>query len=208
MFATRWFRVGACLTVVMAAASMTSGCTSPTYGTGTSAMAQLGDDLGQSVSLTPQEPKNKGVKYQPRPTLVMPAQASKETLVEPQQTVANKDNPQWVESPEETRARLVKEADENSDSSTYVSPLAKNGIEGGRQTTAAQTKAYREARALQKGAYIDQRRVISDPPTQYRQVDDPTKLDDLGEPELKKAKQRKKDAAVANSGSKWWNFLQ
>jgi hypothetical protein len=171
-------------------------------------MAQLGDDLGQSVSLTPQEPKNKGVKYQPRPTLVMPAQASKETLVEPQQTVANKDNPQWVESPEETRARLVKEADENSDSSTYVSPLAKNGIEGGRQTTAAQTKAYREARALQKGAYIDQRRVISDPPTQYRQVDDPTKLDDLGEPELKKAKQRKKDAAVANSGSKWWNFLQ
>ncbi len=45
-------------------------------------------------------------------------------------------------------------------------------IEGGRQTTEAQTKAYREARALQKGAYIDQRRFISDPPTEYRQVDD------------------------------------
>lgn len=208
MLATRWFRIGACLTVVMAAGSMATGCTSPTYGTGTSAMAQLGDDLGQSVSLAPAEPKNKGVKYQPRPTLVMPAQASKETLVEPQQTVANKDNPQWVESPEETRARLVKEADENSDSSTYVSPLAKNGIEGGRQTTEAQTKAYREARALQKGAYLDQRRFISDPPSQYRQVDDPAKLEDLGEPELKKAKQRKKDAAIANSGNKWWNFLQ
>ena len=62
MLATRWFRVGACLTVVMAAGSMATGCTSPTYGTGTSAMAQLGDDIGQSVSLAPQEPKNKGVK--------------------------------------------------------------------------------------------------------------------------------------------------
>lgn len=208
MLATRWFRVGACLTVVMAAGSMATGCTSPTYGTGTSAMAQLGDDIGQSVSLAPQEPKNKGVKYQPRPTLVMPAQASKETLVEPQQTVATKDNPQWPESPEETRARLVKEADENSDNPSYRSPLASSAIEGGRQTSEAQTKAYREARALQKGAYIDQRRYISDPPTEYRAVDDPAKLDDLGTPEQKKAKQRKKDAAVANSGTKWWQILQ
>ncbi|TCU19002.1 hypothetical protein [Rhizobium sullae] len=207
MLATRWFRVGACLTVVVAAGSITSGC-SPTYGTGTTAMSQLGDDLGQSVSLAPREPKNKGVKYTPRPTLVLPAQASKETLVEPQQTIASKENPQWVESPEETRARLVKEADENEDKYTYVSPLAKNGVEGGRQTTEAQTKAYREARALQKGAYLDQRRYISDPPTAYRQVDDPAKLEDLGEPELKKAKQRKKDAAVAGTGKKWWNFLQ
>lgn len=171
-------------------------------------MAQLGDDLGQSVSLAPREPKNKGVKYTPRPTLVLPAQASKEALVEPQQTIASKENPQWVESPEETRARLVKEADDNEDKYTYVSPLAKNGVEGGRQTTEAQTKAYREARALQKGAYLDQRRYISDPPTTYRQVDDPAKLEDLGEPELKKAKQRRKDAAVAGTGKKWWNFLQ
>jgi hypothetical protein len=208
MFATRWFRTGACLTVVMAAGSMTAGCTSPTYGTGTTAMSQLADDIGQSVSLAPKEPKNKGVKYQPRPTLVMPSQAETAALVEPQQTVASKDNPQWVESPEETRARLVKEADDNSDSSTYVSPLAKNGIEGGRRTTAEQTKAYREARALQKGAYLGERRFISDPPTEYRQVDDPAKLEDLGEPELKKAKQRKKDAAIAGTGKKWWNFLQ
>lgn len=208
MLATRWFHVGACLTVVVAASSMTSGCTSPTYGTGTTAMAQLGDDLGQAVSIAPREPKNKGVKYTPRPTLVMPAQASGETLVEPQQSIATAGNPEWVESPEETRARLVKEADDNSDKSTYVSPLAKNGVEGGRPTTEAQTKAYREARALQKGAYIDQRRFISDPPTEYRQVDDPAKLEDLGEPETKKDKQRKKDAAVAGTGKKWWNFLQ
>ena len=209
MLATRWFRIGACLTVVMAAGSMATGCTSPTYGTGTSAMAQLGDDIGQSVSLAPQEPKNKGVKYQPRPTLVMPAQASKETLVEPQKTIASKDNPEWVESPEETRARLVKEADENTDKSTYVSPLAKNGVEGGRKTAAQQAQAYREARAIQKGSTaVTERRFISDPPTEYRQADDPSKLEDLGEPEAKKEKQRKKDAAVAGTGKQWWNLLQ
>jgi hypothetical protein len=209
MFATRWFRAGACLTVVLAGSSMMSGCASgPTYGTDKTAFEQLTDDLGQSVSLTGAEPKNKGVKYTPRPTLVMPSQTAKETLVTPQQTIASKDNPQWVESPEETRARLVKDADENSDNPNYRSPLASSAVEGGRKTTEAQTQAYREARALQKGSYIDKRRFISDPPTEYRQVDDPAKLTDLGEPELKKQKQRKKDAAVANSGSKWWNFLQ
>jgi hypothetical protein len=161
----------------MAAGSMATSCTSPTYGTGTSAMAQLGDDIGQSVSLAPQEPKNKGVRYQPRPTLVLPADASKETLVEPQQTVASKDNPEWVESPEETAAE--------------------------------QAQAFREARAAQKGAgAVTERRSISDPPTEYRQADDPSKLDDLGEPELKKQKQRKKDAAVAGTGKQWWNLLQ
>ena len=171
MLATRWFRVGACLTVVMAAGSMATSCTSPTYGTGTSAMAQLGDDIGQSVSLAPQEPKNKGVRYQPRPTLVLPADASKETLVEPQQTVASKDNPEWVESPEETRARLVQEADDNEDKSRYVSPLAKNGIEGGRKTAAEQAQAFREARAAQKGAgAVTERRSISDPPTEYQET--------------------------------------
>jgi len=186
---------------------MSSCASSPTYGTDKTAAEQLADDLGQSVSLVGPGPKNKDVKYTPRPTLVLPADAQKETLVQPQQTVASKDNPQWVESPEETRARLVKEADENEDNPGYRSPLANNQIEGGRRTTEAQTQAYRDARALQKGAYVDQRRFISDPPQGYRSVDDPTKLDDLGTPELKKAKQRKKDAAVANSGTKWWQFL-
>jgi hypothetical protein len=209
MIATRWFRVGACLTVAAAAGAMMSSCaSSPTYGTGKTSAEQLVDDLGQSVSLVGPDAKNKGVKYTPRPTLVMPAEASKETLVQPQQTIASKDNPGWVESPEETRARLVEEADANEGKSTYRSPLANNDVEGGRRTTEAQTQAYREARALQKGSYIDQRRYISDPPQGYRTVDDPAKLDDLGTPEAKKAKDRKKDAAIANSGTKWWQFLQ
>jgi len=210
MLSKRWFRLGACLTVAMAGSAMISSCTSgPRYGTDKTAFQQLTDDLGQSTSLTGAEPKNKGVKYNPRGGLVVPATAAaKETLVAPQQSIASKDNPEWIESPEETRARLVKEADENSDKSNYQSPLANNQIEGGRRTTEAQTKAYREARAIQKGGYIDQRRSISDPPAEFRQVDDPAKLDDLGEPELKKMKKKKKDAAVAGSGKQWWNLLQ
>ncbi|KQV68246.1 hypothetical protein [Rhizobium sp. Root1220] len=209
MVSTRWFRLGACLTVAVAGSSLITGCmSSPRYGTDKTAMQQLTDDLGQSTSLSGTEAKNKGVKYTPRPSLVLPSETAKATLVEPQQSIASKDNPQWIESPEETRARLVQEADENSDKSSYQSPLANNQIEGGRRTTEEQTKAYREARAIQKGAYIDQRRAISDPPTEYRQIDDPAKLDDLGVPELKKDKKKKKDAAIAGSGKQWWNLLQ
>jgi hypothetical protein len=192
----------------MAGGAMITGCMgSPRYGTDKTAMEQLTDDLGQSVSLTGDGPKNKGVKYSARPGLVLPSTAAKETLVEPQQSIASTANPAWIESPEETRARLVKEADENSDNPNYRSPLASDKVEGGRQTTEAQSKAYREARALQKGTYSD-RRFISDPPTEYRQVADPTKLDDLGEPELKKAKKKKKEAAIAGTGKQWWNLLQ
>jgi hypothetical protein len=200
--------LGVCLTVAVAGGSLISGCVgSPRYGTDKTAMEQLTDDIGQSVSLTGDGPKNKGVKYSARPGLVLPSEAAKQTLAEPQQTIASKDNPQWIESPEETRARLVKEADENSDNPNYRSPLASDKVEGGRKTTEAQTKAYREARAAQKGTYTD-RRYISDPPTEYRAVDDPAKLDDLGEPELKKAKKKKKEAAIAGTGKQWWNLLQ
>ncbi|KQV32311.1 hypothetical protein ASC97_01570 [Rhizobium sp. Root1203] len=209
MLPKRWFHLGVCLTVAMAGTSMMSGCTSgPRYGTDKTAFQQLTDDLGKSTSLTGAEPKNKGVKYTPRPGLVLPSTAEKDTLVEPQQSIASKDNPQWIESPEETRSRLVKDADDNSGKSSFRSPLASNAIEGGRRTTQEQTQAYRDARALQKGAYLDQRRSISDPPTEYRQADDPSKLDDLGEPELKKQKKKKKEAAVAGSGKQWWNLLQ
>lgn len=188
---------------------MMSGCTSgPRYGTDKTAFQQLTDDLGDSVSLTGNDPKNKGVRYAPRPSLVLPSDTAKESLVEPQKSIASKDNPEWVESPEDTRARLVKDADDNSDKSSFRSPLASSAIEGGRRTTEAQTKAYREARAIQKGANLDQRRYISDPPTEYRQVGDPAKLDDVGEPELKKQKKRKKEAAIAGSDKQWWNLLQ
>jgi hypothetical protein len=209
MLSKRWFRLGACLTVAMAGSAMISSCTSgPRYGTDKTAFQQLTDDLGQSTSLTGAEPKNKGVKYNAACRVWSPPRRprkrwSSRSSRSPARTIRSGSNRR-----KKPAARLVKDADDNSDKSNYQSPLATTQIEGGRRTTEEQTKAYREARAIQKGAYIDQRRSISDPPTEFRQVDDPSKLDDLGEPELKKMKKKKKEAAVAGSGKQWWNLLQ
>ncbi len=68
-------------------------------------------------------------------------------------------------------------------------------------------QAFRDARALQKGAYLDQRRLLSDPPAEYRQTQD-VALTDLGEPELKKEKRRKKEAKAAQQNSSWWMPFQ
>ncbi len=210
MLATHWFRMGACLSVVMAGCSLVSSCaSSPTYGTDKTAMEQLTDDLGQSVSLTGPDPKNKGVKYTPRPTLVLlkhrrrKRPSLRRSRRSPTRTIRNGLNrrrrPAPVSFRKPTRIRTIRITVRRSQA--LRSKAAK-------RTTEAQTKAYREARALQKGSYVDQRRYISDPPPGYRTVDDPAKLDDVGEPELKKQKKRKKDAAVANTGKQWWNLLQ
>ena len=70
--------------------------------------------------------------------------------------------------------------------------------------TAQQLEAYREARRIQDGRYTDRRRFISDPPLEYRKVEDPSKLTDLGESELAKEKRRKKEAEIAGTGQHWW----
>jgi len=98
-------------------------CTSPTYGTGKTAAEQLVDDLGNATSITGDQSK-RNLKYGPRPGLVVPAQARAEQLTTPQQNMANRENnPQWVESPEETRERLRDEADANKNNPHYRSPL-------------------------------------------------------------------------------------
>jgi len=214
MSMTQSFRMYRTVAGISFACLALSACTSPTYGTGKSASEQLLDDLGNATSITGDQTK-RNVKYNPRPGLVVPAQARAEQLAQPQQSLANREtNPQWPETPEEARERLRAEAEANKDNPNYRSPLlAGNGTNG--QMTETQkweafrkAKAFREARAIQKGAYIDQRRYISDPPTEYRQIDDPAKLDDLGEPELKKEKERKKNAALAGTGKSWWNPFQ
>ena len=53
----------------------------------------------------------------------------------------------------------------------------------------------------------NQRKYLTDPPLEYRSVPQ-DQLADLGEPELKKEKQRKKDAAMAGTGKSWWNPFQ
>jgi hypothetical protein len=209
MNTTNALRIATGLTVILTGCAMLSSCTSsPTYGTDKTAAEQLVDDLGSAASITGGSQKKDPVKYTPRPSLVVPPQTARTELTTPQVSVANRDNnPQWVESPEEARVRLRKEADANEFNADYKSPLLVGKGTAGQLTESQKWQAFRDARAQQKGAYTDQRRYLSDPPTEYRQVD-AAAADDLGEPEEKKAARRKKEAAVAKSDSKWWMPFQ
>jgi len=202
---TREFRVYAGIVGVVAGSFVLTGCIGgPTYGTDKTAGEHLIDDLGSAVSMGGDKPKN--VKYQPRPGLVLPPEGEKVALVQPQQTLATKDNPQWIEAPEETRQRLREEADANADRPGYVSPLAKSSANSRQLTAKEQQEAYREARKIQMGAYADKRRFLSDPPLEYRKLPEEA-VADLGEPEQVKARRRKKEASVKGSGKKWYQIF-
>ncbi|MGF0537126.1 hypothetical protein ACQQ2Q_03960 [Agrobacterium sp. ES01] len=202
------FRVGAGMAGILMSCVGLSGCLgSPTYGTDKTAIEQLADDLGDVASIGANPNKNTGEKYNPRPELVMPPNQETAQLVQPQQSLASKENPAWLETPEETRARLRKEADDNKDNPNYRSPLLVGYGSAGTQTEKQKWEAFREARKIQQGSYLDQRRFLADPPTEYRAAEAVT-LDDLGEPELKKAKRRKKEAKAAQQTSSWWMPFQ
>lgn len=203
-------RVGVSLAVLVVGCGAMSGClSSPRYGTDKTANEQLFDDLSDIASVSAATPKDKGVKYPNRPGLVVPPEKDRETLTQPQQSLASKDNPQWLESPEDARKRLAEEADENKHDVNYRSPLAQADSERNHLTEAQQTAAYRATRQDQAGTYVDQRRYLIDPPEQYREVSDPAALTDLGTPESKKEKQRKKDAVAAQqTNSSWWKPFQ
>ncbi|KAA0700086.1 hypothetical protein DTW90_09780 [Neorhizobium sp. P12A] len=206
MIAMHRVRVGVCFAALLAGCGMMSGCmSSPTYGTGKTANEQLFDDLSDIASISAVAPKDKGVKYPNRPGLVVPAENNRQQLAQPEQSLASKDNPQWLESPEDTRKRLIDDAEANKNNPNYRSPLAKADSASARMTETQQTAAYRAARQDQDGTYIDQRRYLIDPPQQYRQVSDPAALSDLGTPESKKEKKRKKDAEAAQGKATWWN---
>ncbi len=200
------FRVGGVAGLLLGCAALTGCMGSPTYGTDKTAMEQLADDLGSAVSIGTKQ-KTTTVKYNPRPSLVLPPKGNMQALAAPQQSVAGKDNPEWLESPEESRARLVAEADERRGDSSYRSPLLVGYGSNGTLTEKQKWEKFREARTLQKGAYLDQRRYLADPPAEFRQTDSAA-LTDIGEPELKKQKRRKKEAAAAKSGSSWWRPFQ
>ncbi|MCV3735390.1 hypothetical protein OCK02_04170 (plasmid) [Rhizobium sp. TRM96647] len=193
---------------LLGACAVLSGCIGgPTYGTDKSSGEQLMDDLGNAVMLKPGNGNDKKIAYQPRGGLVVPKQGEAPALVEPQKTLAStEDNPQWVESPEDMRDRLKEEATENERSIGYNSPLQTQNNTMRKLSTKEQLEQYREARKLEQGLYSDKRRYLSDPPLDYRKL--PAEAtEDLGEPERKKERRRKKEAEVANSGAKkWWPF--
>lgn len=202
------FRVSAGLFLIAAGTFPLASCmSSPTYGTDKTAAEQLMDDLGDAVSVIPPK-RDKNIAYKPRPDLVVPDEG-KLALAAPQESLANRENnPNWVESPEEMRQRLRKEASENED---YVrsSSLARQEETKRKLNVDQQRQAYRENRKAQAGVSTS-RRYLTDPPVEYREVSDPSVLSDLGESEKVKEKRRKKEAESAEKGSKkkqWWDPL-
>jgi hypothetical protein len=210
MKTTDVFRVGMGAAGVLAAALTLSGCVgAPTYGTDKTATEQLVDDIGSTVSIgTSRDEKKQGLKYNPRPTLVV-AKDQAGALPAPQASLANRENnPNWVESPEETRKRLRQEADENSDNPNYRSPLLAGKGQGGQLTETQKWEAFREAK--KNAGNTDPsapRRSLAEPPTQYRAAD-AAALQDLGTPEAQKEKERKKQAAAAGKDTSWWQIFQ
>ena len=201
---TRNIRVRTGLLGLLGGSLLLTGCMGPTYGTDKTAGEQLIDDLGNAVMIQPDNKAAKKIRYQPRGSLVVPK--DKLALANPQQSVASKDNPEWLENPEDMRERLRAEADENIENPNYRSPLVNQGTTNRKLSTAEQTQAYRDARRLQMGAYSDKRRYLSDPPIEYRRMPEEAQVD-LGEPEKQKERRRKKEAKAAKQGkSGWWPF--
>ncbi|RWX77127.1 hypothetical protein EPK99_15880 [Neorhizobium lilium] len=210
MKTTDMFRVGMGAAGLLAATLTLSGCVgSPTYGTDKTASEQLVDDLGSTVSIGARsDEKKQGLKYNPRPTLVV-AKNSTGSLPPPQASLANRENnPNWVESPEETRKRLRQEADENSDNPNYRSPLLSGKGQAGQMTESQKWEAFRKAKSDAEDTNPSApRRSLAEPPTQYRAADSAV-LQDLGTPEAQKEKERKKQAAAASKNSSWWQIFQ
>ncbi|HWU60789.1 MAG TPA: hypothetical protein VN112_02070 [Ensifer sp.] len=201
---TSWFRVAVgILGVTVSAAALTGCVSSPTYGTNKTAAEHLMDDVGSVLDITP-DTKNDKIAYQPNPKLVVPAR--KDQLAPPQPSLADaKNNPKWVESPEETRQRLREEADQQGNG--YRSPLLGQSAANQTKSLAEQRQAYREGRKIEQGIYSDKRRFLSDPPLDYRKVDQ-AELTDLGTPEKVKERERKKEAAAAKQTEhKWWDVF-
>jgi hypothetical protein len=209
------YRAGVTIGALIAASLALSGCMGPTYGTDKTSTAQLIDDLGNIVTIGSPR-KGADIEYKPRPAIVKPTETA--GLPAPQQNVTE-NNPAWVESPEETRARLLAEADANSGNSAFRSPLAKPETEKRPRvlgspraaeaappvTGAAQRQAFQQARRVQSGAYSDRRRFLSDPPLAYRQPAATAPVGELGESEREKEKRWKEEAAKEGTGRRsWW----
>jgi hypothetical protein len=209
MKATYAFRVGMGVAGVLASTLTLSGCIGgPTYGTDKTAMEQLGDDLGESISLGGKNADAKAsLKYNPRPSLVV-AKGQEQTLPAPQQSLASREsNPNWVESPEETRKRMREEADAHENDPNYRSPLLAGSGQGGQMTESEKWEAFRKAKAdAETVSVTGRRRSLSDPPAEFRSAD-ASVLSDLGEPESQKEKRRKAQAAEAKKGSEWWKLF-
>jgi hypothetical protein len=179
--------------VALSALFAATGCvSSPTYGTGKTAGAQLLEDVNNSMSLKP--PTQTKIAYQPRPELVKTAAGA---LPVPQET-ASKQPGVWPESPELKRARLRQEATDAQGDPLYV-PKIKNDLPTGNVTNVDPSSKeavaeFRKRKAINAAGSPTNRKYLSEPPLEYRDPVSTAAYGDLGEDEIKKERRLRAEA--------------
>ncbi len=221
IFSMRTVRFGLGAPMLIACFGLAGCIGSPTYGTDRSAGAQLASDL--TGILSPAAKRREPIDYKPRPELVKPAPGTKTAaLPPPQASVAAASNPQWPESPEQTRARLRAEATANQDDPSYRSPIVQDvalaqpsgdptltnnrgedsGVNAGKNMR-ANRKEFNKRLADTKQGSPNTRKYLSEPPLGYRQAAGSAPVGDIGEDEWKKDRRAK---AAARTGG--WSLRQ
>lgn len=200
-----------------------SGCmSSPTYGTDKTAMEQLTEDVSGAISLKP--PPREKIDYTPRPALVKPAAGQKGALPLPQDNIVQTASTQWPESPEQRRARIRATATANQDNPLYE-PEVINDVSVARQDSVADKNkpggdawdprlegikdtANRDEikRRLVETKQGDpnQRKFLSEPPTEYRVAASTAPQNEIGEDEYKKERRLKHQASKKGGLFSWW----
>lgn len=199
-----------------------SGCmSSPTYGTNKTASEQLVGDVTGILSLGPKERTR--IDYRPRPELVKPSSDAAANLPPPQQSVANAENPNWPESPEQKRERLVAKATENRDKPGFRPDIVNDIADGPASLTPSgpakavdagakspvgasqEREAFKKKLAESRQGSATSRKYLSEPPLVYREPSGTAPADELGEDELKK--ERRLKAAARKDGDWSWRDL-
>ena len=158
-----------------------SGCFGPTYGTNETQIDALVSDLGNSISLG-KKGGDEPINYAPRPDIVQPSTTT--TLPAPQENIVTSSEA-WPESPEELRARVLTDIENDRRDPNFVRS----------QSEAAELGASRGPNQRQVGGGT--RRYLTDPPSEYRIPAETAASDDIGKSEAEKERELK---AAQNEG--------
>lgn len=214
---------GAAALALAASTALLGGCmSSPTYGTGKSANAQLLEDV--SGALSPLPKRKAQIDYKPRPEIVRPgeeATAEIAALPAPQEDIATSSNPAWPESPEQRRARIRATATANQGNAAFEAEVAPdaNGAQPPplqddlnkgvnfdplRNANVDQQRAEYQRRRKEGGqGSSTERKYLSEPPLEYRAAAETAAAGELGEDELKKERRRKAESRKKAGKSSW-----
>lgn len=204
--------------VALAALFALGGCmSSPTYGTGKTANAQLMEDVSTAFSLKPKPPT--GIKYEPRPDVLKTGAA--QALPAPQDSVT-KQAGVWPESPEDKRARLRDEAtlgqndpnfeptildDVGSGKSGYAQTINPNADRDARKRTDVDRADIKQRKVANAVGSPTNRKHLSEPPVEYRQPVDGAGYGDLGEDEAKKERRLRAEARKKKGGKSIKDYI-